>query len=244
MTPWLYDRIYGLIADALLRSSDLAMHADGTYYSPDPQAGSDDAVIVPNPSFWAKDFDLSCVSLWRDGYNCLGAGTLVTPQHFVAAYHFATGTKGLWLGTDGQIYERSYTKWMVVNAAGSGVAAHADGYNVTRGLTGGQQNDILVYELDSPLPASVKPAWSLPARFDNIMNGAEGLPLVTTNAARTLWNYNWYHDGNTSDGSFDVDPAKGGYHQKQAKVAEITAVYAAGLSTFEFAIRLTTCFRQ
>ena len=65
-------------------------------------------VFIANTEFWARDLDLSCVSVWHNGvHKGTKAATLITRKHVVLADHWYNGGTYTFCGTNGQICVRS-----------------------------------------------------------------------------------------------------------------------------------------
>ena len=93
-------------------------------------------VFQLNTNFWARDLDLSCVSVWNNGdYPGTQAATLITRKHVVLAHHWVNDKNGyIFCDTNGQVYART--------------------------LVGSERiaDDLRLGRLNEPLPDSFKPA--------------------------------------------------------------------------------------
>ena len=64
-------------------------------------------VFIANTNFWARDLDLSCVSVWHPGdYPGSKAATLITRKHVVMAAHWAAASY-TFCDTNGQVCTRN-----------------------------------------------------------------------------------------------------------------------------------------
>ena len=91
-------------------------------------------VFQLNTNFWARDLDLSCVSVWHSGDNPGGkTATLITRKHVVMAEHwFANDYK--FCDTNGVVMSRNVVQWKNIS------------------------DDLRLGQLNEPLPDSFKPA--------------------------------------------------------------------------------------
>lgn len=114
----------------------------------------------PNPNFWLKDVDLSCVSPWNDSCGTQRAGTLISKRHIVCAAHFP-----LWKGvrivfTDSKIGVCPCYIKDTKNIAGS---------------------DIQIASLESEVTPNIKAAKILPENYAKYIGNGKRLPVVTFN---------------------------------------------------------------
>jgi len=111
-----------------------------------------------NPSFWAKDVDLSCASPWNSASGVLRAGTLVSKRHVVFAQHFALwpGVRIAFVDGEGQACVCSIKKIKAI-----------------------PQSDISVGLLDYEVTPNIRPAKILPEDFRKHLGDAAGLPTAT-----------------------------------------------------------------
>lgn len=114
----------------------------------------------PNPKFWLKDVDFSCVSPWNDSCGVLRAGTLISRRHIVCAAHFP-----LWEGV-----RIIFTD----NELGSCPCRIAK----TKKIEG---TDIQVAALDAEVTPNIHPAKLLPDDYEKHIGDGNGLPVVTFN---------------------------------------------------------------
>ena len=114
----------------------------------------------PNPDFWLKDVDFSCVSPWNDSCGALRAGTLISKRHIVCAAHFALRKGVRILFTDNDV----------------GVCpCHIAATKVIDGT------DIQVAALDADVTPNIRPARILPDDYATYIGNGKGLPVVTFN---------------------------------------------------------------
>lgn len=107
-------------------------------------------VYVRNPQCWAAGMDLTCISPWNNWVPWGGvvrAGTVISPLHVIYAVHFflQVGVSLRFITADNVVISRTIVA----------VVPHPD-YVPT-------YPDLGIAVLDSPLPASIKPAKILPA---------------------------------------------------------------------------------
>ncbi len=126
--------------------------------------GSDQDPTPPsylrNTASWCYDLrqQMTCISPWNSYANILGAGTAITAQHIVAAEHtrFYPPLTIRFITANNQVVDR-----------------------IIRGRALDVQNDLAVYTLDTPLPASITPCKLLPANYANYLGYLEhGRPPV------------------------------------------------------------------
>lgn len=122
--------------------------------------GAPDDKFVPNPSFWAKGIDFSCVSPWNSGGGNLRAGTLISKRHVVFAKHFP-----LWKGL----------RIVFVDGEGNVCPCYIDG---KKGIDG---TDIMVASLNAEVTPNIHPAKILPYDWEKHIGRGEGLPVVRFN---------------------------------------------------------------
>ena len=116
--------------------------------------------FVPNPKFWLKGVDFSCVSPWNSAAGSLRAGTAISKRHVVFAKHFALprGSRIVFVGNDGGICP---------------VRIEA-----TKPIEG---TDIMIASLDYELTPNVRPAKILPSDYKAHIGRGKGFPVVTFN---------------------------------------------------------------
>jgi len=112
----------------------------------------------PNPDFWLKDVDFSCVSPWNDSYGRFRAGTAISKRYVLFVDHFpvAPGTRMTFVGVNGDVSH--YT------------------IKATKALS---ENDILVGLLDYELTPDVHPAKILPMKGECLFEEGSKWPVVT-----------------------------------------------------------------
>ena len=147
-------------------------------------------VFVANTNFWARDLDLSCVNVWNDGnYPGTQAATLITQKHVVMANHWWNDGSYTFCDTNGAVLARTIV----------------DAKRIS--------DDLLLGQLNEPLPNSFKPAhvpstnivrWLasgryLPTLCLNQEKGASVAELMAVDAEITASGGRHYtHYGNTS----------------------------------------------
>jgi hypothetical protein len=142
--------------------------------------------FVRNTNCWVADIDLTCASPWNsyrypytlNGTNYLHnpggyyhAGTLVTPQHFIYAVHWATptGTVFKWIDRTNGVHDRTLVDQRFLD------------------------NDVAVGLLDSPLPEQIKPATVLDSVQNGVLRGkfnlrgCPGYRIVYLDAQERAW---------------------------------------------------------
>ena len=147
-------------------------------------------IFQQNVNFWARDLDLSCVSVWNDSANPGGrTATLITRRHIVMAKHWPASTY-VFCDTNGVILRRTVLQWSNIS------------------------DDLRLGRLDEALPESFSPAYVpstnivrylasgkyLPTLCFNQEKGASVLELTTIDGETTDkdgWHYNHY--GSTSN---------------------------------------------
>jgi hypothetical protein len=166
--------------------------------------------FTPNPSFWAKNFDLTCVSLYNNSAGNQKAGTLITPKHLLTATHYSLAGIGLllWL-QDAAGVGSWYTIEHFVRIDPSGNPYPVD-YQPAGGTSFGF--DITIVQLDRVVASGIKPVQILPPDYaDWFDNYGAGVPVIKTNAARTVADETTFGVGAPSDGIY--------HDSKQAHVA-------------------------
>lgn len=162
--------VFGMMAAALMVQQlsydwigECASKADpafalGRYLNYPDKARNDE--FPPNPRFWAKDIDFSCVSPWNSGGGSLRAGTLISRRHIVFAKHFP-----LWKGV----------RILFADGEGAVCPCYVD---ATREIG---KTDIMVGLLNAEVTPNIRPAKILPSDFENYIGDGSGLPSVTFN---------------------------------------------------------------
>ena len=118
--------------------------------------------FVANTNFWARDLDLSCVSVWHSGDNPGSkAATLITRRHVVMAEHW----------------------W---NREGTYVFCDTNGNVCTRHLSQSQQisDDLRLGRLNEALPDSFKPAHVLSTNAVRYIASGKYLPTLCLNQVK------------------------------------------------------------
>ena len=116
-------------------------------------------VFQLNTNFWARDLDLSCVSVWHNGeYPGSKAATLITRKHVVLSRHWFNryGTY-MFCDTNGQICRRTLARFDVIS------------------------DDLLLGCLDEPLPVSFKPAHIPSTNLVRYLSSGIYLPTLCLN---------------------------------------------------------------
>ena len=118
-------------------------------------------VFLANTNFWARDLDLSCVSVWHDGeYPESKTATLVTRKHVVLSTHWYNNKPNphyTFCDTNGQVYARALVQTEPI------------------------YKDLLLGRLDSPLPSSFNPAYVMATNFVNYLSTGRYLPTLCVN---------------------------------------------------------------
>lgn len=114
----------------------------------------------PNPDFWLKDVDFSCVSPWNDSCGAQRAGTLISKRHVIFAKHFP-----LWKGV----------RILFVDTQGKVCPCRIE---ATREVP---KTDIMIGLLDYEVTPDVHPAKVLPEGFDEVFPTNVPIPVVTFN---------------------------------------------------------------
>ena len=122
-------------------------------------ANGSNGVFQANTNFWARDLDLSCVSAWQHGRDEPGskAATLITRRHVVMAKHWWNNGYYTFCDTNGIIVVRSILRSYPVSA------------------------DLLLGQLNEPLPGSFTPAKVLSADLDRYLSTGKYLPTLCLN---------------------------------------------------------------
>ena len=114
-------------------------------------------VFQLNTNFWARDLDLSCVSVWHSGDNRGSkAATLITRKHVVMAAHWASWDY-VFCDTNGQICTRTISR----------IADISD--------------DLRLGQLNTPLPDSFKPASVMSTNYVRYISAGKYLPTLCLN---------------------------------------------------------------
>ncbi len=122
----------------------------------DPDAAVN--LFTLNENFWARDLDLSCVSVWNDGsYPDTQAATLITRKHVVMANHWWNNGEYTFCDTNGQICTRSIVRWDRIS------------------------DDLQLGQLDVGLPETFKPASVMSTNYVRYLSTGRYLPTLCLN---------------------------------------------------------------
>lgn len=122
----------------------------------DPKAAVN--LFTLNTNFWARDLDLSCVSVWNNGsYPETQAATLITRKHVVMANHWFNRGTYTFCDTNGLICVRSLVRsWKI-------------------------SDDLQLGQLDVDLPDSFTPASVMSTNFVRYLSFGKYLPTLCLN---------------------------------------------------------------
>ena len=119
-------------------------------------------IFIANTNFWARDLDLSCVSVWHSqSVPESKAATLITRKHVVLSKH--------WYAENG-IYTFCDTNGMVCTRRLQHMSDIFD--------------DLRLGRLDEPLPESFRPACVAPTNFASRLVSGRYLPTLCINHAK------------------------------------------------------------
>ena len=122
----------------------------------DPKAAVNPFTL--NENFWARDLDLSCVSVWNNGsFPETQAATLITRKHVVMASHWWNNGEYKFCDTNGQICTRSIVRWDQIS------------------------DDLQLGQLDDALPSSFKPASVMSTNYVSYLSTGKYLPTLCLN---------------------------------------------------------------
>lgn len=116
-------------------------------------------VFQLNANFWARDLDLSCVSVWHNG-NDKGtkAATLITRKHVVLAQHWWNYGNGYtFCDTNGNVYVRFLSRSEKIS------------------------DDLRLGQLNEPLPDSFRPASVMSTNYVRYLSSGKYLPTLCLN---------------------------------------------------------------
>ena len=116
--------------------------------------------FTPNPEFWLKDVDFSCVSPWNSGGGRLRAGTAISKRHIVFAKHFPLwkGVRIVFVGDDGGVCPCNIEAVKDI-----------------------KDSDIMIGSLNAELTPNIHPAKILPDNYKKYLDYGVELPIVTFN---------------------------------------------------------------
>ena len=115
-------------------------------------------MLIVNTNFWARDLDLSCVSVWNNGsFPETQAATLITRKHVVMASHWWNKGEYKFCDTNGQICTRSIVRWDQIS------------------------DDLQLGQLDDALPSSFKPASVMSTNYVSYLSTGKYLPTLCLN---------------------------------------------------------------
>ena len=139
-------------------------------------------IFTRNPSCWAADLDLTCISPSNKSASNLRAGTLITKRHVILVAHFN-------LKTGDSIY--------FVTKDNITIGRRVNGYRVNTDFNTNTP-DMEILTLDSDLPESIAPCQFLPANYKTYLAGdGYGLPVLYTDQEEKalvadIWDLNYY----------------------------------------------------
>ena len=126
-----------------------------TDFDPDAAAVN---LFTLSANFWARDLDLSCVSVWHSGEEPGSkAATLITRKHVVMAYHWYNNGTYTFCDTNGQICVRTLVASKPIS------------------------DDLLLGQLNLPLPDSFKPASVMSTNYVHYISTGRYLPTLCLN---------------------------------------------------------------
>ena len=115
-------------------------------------------VFQLNTNFWARDLDLSCVSVWNNGdYPGTQAATLITRKHVVLASHWYNRGTYTFCDTNGLVCSRLLLQHVPIS------------------------DDLMLGRLDEPLPDSFKPAHVPTTNIVRYLSTGKYLPVLCLN---------------------------------------------------------------
>ena len=152
-------------------------------------ANGSNGVFVANSNFWARNLDLSCVSVWHgDEHPETKTATAITRRHVVMAKHWWAWNSRLYTfcDTNGVLHIRNIIAALQIS------------------------DDLLLGRLDSPLPDSIRLPKILPIGYANYIGDGKHLPALCVNqekAATVL---------EIADLNCEVTDSGGTHHSKYA----------------------------
>lgn len=114
---------------------------------------------VRNISCWCYDLrqQMTCISPWNSQYHNQGAGTAITAQHIILSAH-------------AEIAVGSTVRFITANNAVVDSIIRGKARHPLYSGSPNYYNDLTVYTLDSPLPASITPCKLLPANYASYLS--------------------------------------------------------------------------
>lgn len=127
--------------------------------------GVNENSFILNDSFWLKDVDFSCVSIWNSSFGNLRGGTAISRRHIVCSKHFPlpTGCGLAFLGRNRKTYLNRIDRIRFI-----------------------ENSDIQVASLEKELPQEIVPANILPMNYAKFIGNGSGFPVVTFNKKRKV----------------------------------------------------------
>ena len=117
--------------------------------------------LVKNPSNWAHDVDLSCVSPWNGWHANYEAGVLITRRHVLFAKHY--------------IFQHGEGNRQIYFRPKSGGVYSASVIATNASL----HTDIAVALLSEDVPETISSAFILPSDYADYISSGNGLPMLT-----------------------------------------------------------------
>ena len=122
-------------------------------------ANGENGVFLANTNFWARDLDLSCVSVWHSGdHPGSMSATLITRKHVVMAKHW---------------YNQNYD-YVFCNTNGMVCARHLVAHTDI-------SDDLTIGRLDTALPDTFRPASVMPTNYVDYISSGRYLPTLCLN---------------------------------------------------------------
>lgn len=134
--------------------NSMTMATNGLLYSSQDHSAPS---YTRNTNFWASDVDLTSISPWNSSGGTNKAGVMITPRHLLNASHypFGVGTIVRFVTSDNTLVERT-------------VVARQFAPNYSSSTI--NQPDIVVYTLDSDVPAGISFSKVLPSNYTNYIS--------------------------------------------------------------------------
>ena len=127
-------------------------------------------VFIANTNFWARDLDLSCVSVWHPGeYPGSKAATLITRKHIIMAEHWPASSY-TFCDTNGTVFVRTVVDKKCIS------------------------DDLRLGRLNEPLPNTFKPAYVPSTNLVGYISAGKYLPTLCVNQEKSatvleLWDW-------------------------------------------------------